>query len=118
MSRITRLEFHELLKTLHQRELMLNSTKGQEYAGPDDVLANFRSTADDIDMPLRKALYTHMHKHWSVIKYFCKTGRLESTETLESRINDLRLYLALLRAAQMEEEDWVQDVIDADGANF
>jgi hypothetical protein len=121
---VNREQFKSLLEDLHHQEQVLNSTKGVEYAEADDVLANFRSTADDIDMPLRKVLYTHMHKHWSAIKYYCNTGRLESTETLGGRVNDLRLYLALLRVTQIagelsgEEENWLLEEIEKDGANF
>ncbi len=102
MDTVNRFDFLELVKALHREEINLNQTKGKEYATDQDVLADFRAVAEDMDLPLRVVLYIFMQKHWRAIASYCRTGTCKS-ESLRSRILDLNLYSKLLLVIQAEE---------------
>lgn len=102
---MNRAAFVAILHDLHGLELEINDTKGEEYCrGEDDVLANFKREGARLDLPPRKILAVHMGKHLDAIYYYLKTGKVLS-ETLLRRIQDARLYLALLLVMAQEAED-------------
>ena len=100
---MTREDFSSLLETLWLEERRLNLTKGREYASDEDVLSNFKDSAQGLDLPPRIVWYIYFKKHIDAITYYCRTGQFLS-EDIRSRILDARLYLALLYA-MIEEED-------------
>ena len=75
-----------------------------ESRGDEDVLANFKATAEDINMDSLQVLYTFMKKHWSSIANYIKTGNVFSDEPIEERIMDLIQYLELTYATIMEKK--------------
>lgn len=85
-------------------ELIL--TKGKEYANSVNQLANFNDIASKLDIEPKKVLFIYMIKHWYSIKYYLEHGHMKSTESLESRIHDMMLYLCLLIAMMDYEQIW------------
>lgn len=85
----------------HQRMLALSDTKGQEYAGSEDRLANFKRGAQSVGLPPTTILNVYASKHWDSIQSFIR-GQVsgeerELSEPIEGRIDDLILYLILLK---------------------
>lgn len=85
-----------------------------ESRGDEDVFANFKETANDINLDALDVLYTFMKKHWSSIVNYIKTGDVHS-EPIEGRIMDLIQYLELTYGLIMErklitEDDFKTDI--------
>jgi hypothetical protein len=76
-----------------------------ESRGDKDVLANFKSTATDLDLDPLQVLGIFMKKHWSSIINYIKTGKSYSNEDIEGRIMDLIQYLELTYACIVEKQD-------------
>lgn len=98
-----RYDFENRLKYLQEFELKVNRSKGVEYAGDDDALYNFKEDGEDLGLPPRQILAVHLNKHLKAIRYYLRTGKVLS-EDIHGRILDARLYLALLDALIVEDE--------------
>ena len=100
-------DFEDLLKTAGERELRLLIKKGSEYrCGDEDVLANFKRIAKLINLPVSKVWAVYFIKHVDSILNHIRSDVSSSKmeESLESRIDDARNYLALGRAIFQEQE--------------
>jgi hypothetical protein len=91
-----RTKFTELLERSHQRELALNNTKGKDYAGDEDALRNFKEAAAELGLTPEQVLGVYLHKHYAAIRSYIENGSVAS-EPIQGRIDDARLYLALLQ---------------------
>jgi len=89
----------QVVQELCEAELELVRTKGVEYAGTGDVLGNFRRVADRLQIPMETAWAVYFSKHVDAILSYCAdpdpTRRL--SEPIDGRIQDARVYLALLQ---------------------
>ena len=99
---MTAQEFEQLLASTHDRLLTLTRTKGLEYAGSDDQLANFRRLGGRLGMPPEAVLFVYLSKHMDSITTYIR-GLTEGlppslSEPIDGRIDDAILYLVLLRA--------------------
>ena len=101
---ITKQIFRAILNELAQNLSHLTKTKGEEYTANDDQLANFRQSAAEAGVSMEQVWLVFFNKHFSAIRYYVKNNRVESTESINSRIDDAILYLALLRAMVAESE--------------
>ena len=112
-----------LFERFCELEQEIFDTKAKEYATEEDTLANFKTIAQIINMttnltetcpncqkkvkitispPIVALIYTLKHL-LAILDY---VGRKESlSESLESRILDLRVYAMLLYALFVEKED-------------
>jgi hypothetical protein len=80
-------------------------TKGADYAGNGDELANFKQAASSYKgLTPFDVWYVYAYKHWCAIATFCsRRGQVES-EPIEDRLADLINYLLLLNALAKEAE--------------
>lgn len=84
------------------RILKLHRAKGEEYsADPSDGLSNFNDGAQLLGVTPEMVLWTFAGKHWMSVKDYVndlERGRRRSrTEPIESRIDDLIVYLCILQ---------------------
>jgi hypothetical protein len=101
---VNRPTFNTLLRELQQEETEANRTKGVEYAGESDALANFKEGAEAISRAdALDVCFVYFYKHYTAVRSFVENRETRS-ETLQSRIKDLRLYAALLYALALETE--------------
>jgi hypothetical protein len=103
---MNRTEFEELLTAAQQRVLAINQTKGHDYAGDEDALANFKKDNERLQRiaandPTYAKWYVYFDKHLSAIFTFLEEGDVKS-EPIEGRIDDAVLYLELLRGLIVE----------------
>lgn len=83
--------------------------KGSEYSGDTDRLANFRRNGAAIGLPMEAIWYVYAAKHWDALtqsildKTHGKTR--ERLEPLEGRIDDLIVYLVLLKCMMVEAKN-------------
>lgn len=92
-----------LLRSLHREELQVSRTKGKDYAGDDQVLSNFLDEAAHAGIDPIQVWYVFFSKHLRSIQSYVREGRLQS-ESLRSRVLDMRHYLALFLALASEIE--------------
>ena len=100
---MTRPEFRDLLRQLSIDEIQLNNTKGADYSAESDVLDNFKRLSGEIDISMEKVLWVYMKKHLDAVRSWIG-GKVLQSESFASRIQDIRLYLALLLVMYYEEE--------------
>lgn len=79
------------------RDIM--TSKGLEYSrGEEDCLSNFKRVAEALDITPQQAAFVYMAKHWDSVTNYIKTGgKVTSNEPIEGRLNDLVVYLVILR---------------------
>jgi hypothetical protein len=93
----------DLLLTATYTQMMdLARTKGSEYAHGADRLDNFRRAAKEFDIPMELVWRIYASKHWDSITTYIRdlvkgTDRQRS-EPISGRIDDLLVYLLLLKA--------------------
>lgn len=93
--------FHDL--TIEEARLRL--TKGIEYAGNNDPLANFK-LAENIGIPSTHACWIYLSKSIKSIEHYLANSTC--TEGIQSRISDARNYLGFLSAIIAEQEEQAQ----------
>lgn len=97
-------DFEQLVSRMVTDEGATISGKGEEYThGSKDRLASFKETAAATGMSPKQVCLVYMSKHWQALCNFVATGEVKSNEDVTSRIMDLRVYLALMRAIIEEE---------------
>lgn len=100
------MSFEELFQQMHKEEEEILITKGREYTiGTPDRFHNFRTVASFMGITPQQALAVYLYKHMASVFSYIKSGRTYSTETILSRIEDARNYLALLAGLIAEEEN-------------
>lgn len=81
---------------------LLEATKGGEYATDLDRLHNFRHNAEDCGTNMELIWRVYAGKHWDAISSYIRDLLLgktrERSEPIEGRIDDLIVYLILLKA--------------------
>ena len=97
-------EFEKTLDVLVDKEFDLLVTKGKEYSGTQDRLANFKNLAIDLGLLPQQILWVYLKKHLDSICSYIREGKTFSTESIQGRIMDARNYLALLYAMIQEIE--------------
>lgn len=105
-------DFEKLHHTMVQEEFAVGRAKGIEYGLGDDRLSNFKRQAAYIGLTPLQVWYVYFMKHIDAITFFIKSGGVKS-ESIESRIMDARVYLALLRALvdeSVEEKRQIEEI--------
>lgn len=106
-----RKKFLDIIDKTFNRIRELNLTKGLEYTGDrqDDALANFRSNGKDVGIAPEVCLRVYAGKHWNSISQYIRDiqngNERVYSESIEGRIDDLILYLLLLKAFVVEREE-------------
>lgn len=100
---MNRQDFTLLMQRHFQTVLDLNERKGNDYAGKDDALANFKSAAEQLGLTPIQVWSVYANKHWQAIMTFVRDGKLES-EPIEGRILDEITYLFLLLGLLEEQK--------------
>jgi hypothetical protein len=99
---MTNVEIEELIKDTFNRILHLRKVKAAEYSEDSDVLSNFRRNGEDMGLPMEVVWRVYAGKHWDALSQYVRdigngTRRVLS-EPIESRIDDLIVYLCLFKA--------------------
>ena len=86
----------------------LGTLKGGEYSGDTDRLANFRRNGEDQELPKETIWRVYAAKHWDAIGQYIKDIRQgknrKRLETIDGRIDDLIVYLILLKCMVIEAQ--------------
>ena len=92
---------------MYSELIQLCRTKGVEYAGTQDKLANFKNTARECGVDPIQVCYIFMNKHYNAVASYCRDKKVYS-EPIIGRIRDCQLYLALLEGLIYEREEKVE----------
>lgn len=107
-------EFRAKVREHMEGILRLNETKGRDYTrGGDDAFDNFRRHAAELGLAPEQVWAVYANKHWDAVMTFIRNiadDGYQPSEAVDGRIDDLILYLFLLR--EMIHED----VEDGDAA--
>lgn len=97
--------WEKLIASTFEHIQFLAKTKGEEYSGTIDRLANFRRYALALGLTKEQILMVYAGKHWDSITTFVKeqadtSGALMRTlsEPISGRVDDLIVYLLLFKA--------------------
>lgn len=109
-------QFAEIMDTQFRicKDVLLD--KRREYAGPEDVLHNFRTASDLQNVPMRRSLAGMMAKHTISIYDLCNSESMDILKW-EEKIVDHINYLVLLHAIVVEEKELQDDIVE-DMMNF
>lgn len=101
----------ELMHTIFAQALELRVRKGAEYAGDqaDDALANFRRNGLDAGVSMETCWRIYAGKHWDAISQYVRDVNVgnfsrDRMEPIEGRVDDLIVYLILLKAMIIERK--------------
>lgn len=93
--------------TFYNIRSLLN-VKGGEYAPGVDRLANFKDNAKALELNPKQVWAVYAGKHWDAIKNFIvdeSQGRIRMrSEAIEGRIDDLIVYLLLLKGLLVDKQ--------------
>lgn len=94
------------MEEVFREEIMFLGRQGQkEYARTaDNAFANFERTAEDLDLDRKQVLWVYAMKHRDGIASYIQ-GHKSQREDVRGRINDLIVYLFLLRGMIEEQTD-------------
>ena len=101
-------DFNTLLNTTIKSIIDLSKSKGGEYAGDEDRLANFTRNAKALGLKPEQVWAVYAGKHWDAIQQYVQdmaTGKeRERSEPIEGRADDLIVYLILFKAILEERK--------------
>ena len=102
---MTPYELHNLMQDVFEKEIMALRKQGQqEYASSDDAFSNFKDEGKELHLDPEVVLWVHAMKHKSGIASHIR-GVTSQREDVRGRINDLIVYLFLLRGLIDEKEE-------------
>lgn len=73
----------------------IRETKGREYAGEEDTLADFKEVAAETGVTPLQCWNVYVKKHVRAVDSFIREGEVKS-EAIEGRIRDVIVYHLLL----------------------
>jgi len=101
--------YNVLVKATFDKVTELSKLKGGEYSGDDDRLLNFRRLGVELGLPKETIWKVYVTKHWDAVSQYIKdlnTGKTRPRlESLESRCDDLIVYLILFKAMLIEAQE-------------
>ena len=100
---MNRKDFDSLVAESRARQDKLRATKGQEYIKHNpDQLDNFKRIAKSLGLSSFTVWAIYAHKHWDAILSYIGT-RVEGSEPIVGRLDDLGNYLHLLEGLLEDE---------------
>lgn len=99
-----RSDFNQLWEETNARCQGINRTKGNDYAGDEDALRNFKEVAARTGMTPLQCWGVYFSKHIMAIETFISDGKVES-EPIGGRIDDCITYLHLLHGLLKEANE-------------
>jgi hypothetical protein len=104
-----RANFMALVETMQSQSKHLMVTKGKEYSGDSDALANFRRNGAALGLMNETVLLTYAGKHWDSIQSYVKVrqqgANVQLSEPIVGRALDLINYMYLFIAMCVEDAE-------------
>ncbi len=99
----------QVMGNLFEESLAIARSKGHDYAGTEDTLANFKRGAADLGLTPFQVWGVFFKKHYDAVMNAIKESPKDpasamKSETLHGRVLDLVTYLGLLECLVRENE--------------
>jgi hypothetical protein len=78
-------------------------TKGKDYSGDDDRLANFKRVASRLNITPIQVAGVYLYKHLDAMDTWFRTGKLAG-EPIEAKFVDIIAYILLLQGLNLEQQ--------------
>lgn len=98
-------EFEKFTENFIAQTADLLVTKGLEYAGSADRLANFKRGAALTGCTAEQVCFIYLSKHYDAIATFIREGEKPGAEPIMGRLHDLANYVLLMAALVAERKD-------------
>lgn len=112
-------DFDKIVASTFTQLKQLSLTKGREYSGDHDRLLNFKRNGRDLELEPTTIWRVYAAKHWDAVGQHIRDIQQKRervlSEPIESRIDDLILYLLLLKGLLEERRDQTVDISTGDG---
>lgn len=109
--------YNEIIEQTIAEIKKLGTLKGGEYAGDQDRLANFRRNGENLGLPMETIWAVYAGKHWDAVMQYIKDQRSgkerERLEPIESRVDDLLVYMILFKCMLDERNPEVPNIPEA-----
>jgi len=101
-------EFDQIIYNFEKQIQAISASKGREYANGEDRLGNFKRISEELDeLSPMKVAWVFIAKHLDSIKFAINNPSIETSEKFESRCLDVIVYMMLLYALYIEEQEKV-----------
>lgn len=101
---MNREKFEQVREDLLNEAFGISKAKGKDYSrSNEDILYNFKSIGDRLDIGSVDTMMIYMMKHQDAIENFVKTKGQSESEPIRQRIIDNINYLTLLYALLIDE---------------
>lgn len=116
----------ECVKLIGDATQNIMKSKGREYAGNDDRLANFKRGAANVGVNPETVLFIYLSKHWDSISTFIKDLEKEKrfdavsnglSEPIQERLKDALNYILLLNGLLVERKQYEDNSIPPRGTH-
>ena len=118
---MNRNDFNKIIESTFQEILKLNATKGEEYSGNIDALANFKRNAERMGLDPMQVWYVYTAKHFDSISTFIQDiakGKVrEYSEPITGRADDLIMYFIIFKALYQERINESGGHVESQDAN-
>lgn len=94
--RLTKDELGEIMERVFEECRALRGAGQKEYAGGENALGNFVRLANELGVSPEQVLWIYAMKHKDGTASYIR-GHKSQRESVEGRINDLIVYLCILR---------------------
>lgn len=101
-SGLNRKDFNELIQNLFNQVKETNEKKGNDYAGNEDALRNFKVNAERTGITKEVVWAIFFNKHYDALMTYIKDGEVKS-EAIEGRVLDMIVYLFLFYGMLFED---------------
>jgi hypothetical protein len=107
-----------IVKPTIAKILDLGATKGKEYGKETDRLANFSEVAGEVSLDPLEVWYVFASKHYRAITSYIREKQVYSNEPIEGRIDDMIVYLLLLKGIIHEQRKAGETSFDTQAARM
>lgn len=104
-------EFQMFTESFLNATAKLLVSKGAEYAGSEDRLANFKRGAGLTGCTAEQVCFIYLSKHYDALATFIREGKKPGAEPIMGRLHDLANYVLLLAALIRERQDAVGEAM-------
>jgi hypothetical protein len=109
---MTKAEMAKYLLHLQEIEREVREAGQKEYAhGEENAFSNFERLATELSISREHVLWIYLRKHLDGILAHIN-GHRSQRESIEGRIKDARMYLALLSGMFAEDTKRANDIVD------
>jgi hypothetical protein len=100
-------QFNKLIDETFTKIKNLSNTKGEEYSGQEDALANFKRNAERMGLDPLQVWFVYTAKHFDSVSTFIKdiaSNKVRNySEPIDGRADDLIVYFLIFKALYKEK---------------